>query len=342
LLGKGLEEPLQEVSLQPAPVQSHSVEIFTLADEQWQTWSWRPDFETSSRCDRHFLLDETAGKVTFGDGEKGLPAPKDALIFARFRATTAEKGNVLAGKISRLSRSAHNQALIDETAYSALVTISNPYDATGGAAKESLAHAEGRALQEVYRVTRAVTISDIEQLALTTPGTCIARVAVKANLDARYPCLLAPGVTTVILLPQISARAAQPSAGLRAAVRSYLDRRRILGNRIEVLGPVYTKVTVQARVQSETDANASRVRQDILRALDDFFHPLYGGPEGSGWPFGRDIYRSEVLHVIDGVAGVENVVGLELIANEGEPSCGNLCIGPCGLVISGEHEITVD
>jgi predicted phage baseplate assembly protein len=280
--------------------------------------------------------------VTFGDGERGLPAPRGALIVAKYRSTLAEQANVLAGKISRLSNSAHNQALIDVPATNAaLKIISNPFPATGGAEAETLAHAEGRALEEVKRVTRAVTVADIEHLSLTTPGTDVARVAVKVNLDARYPCLQAPGTTTVVLLPRISAPSAQPSPGLRALVLRYLNRRRILGNRIEVVGPVYTKVTVRAQAQSQTGADPARVRQDILQSLHDFFDPLLGGPEKTGWPFGRDIYRSEVLHIIDSVPGVENVIALELIADDGEPSCGNLCIGPCSLVLSGEHEIVV-
>jgi hypothetical protein len=125
-------------------------------------------------------------------------------------------------------------------------------------------------------------------------------------------------------------------------VGRYLHRRRIIGSRIQVVGPDYTQVTVRARVQRRTGADAARVRQDVLQALHDFFDPLHGGPERAGWPFGRDVYRSEVLHVMDGVAGVENVLTLALIADDGEPSCGNLCLGPCGLVVSGGHEIVVD
>jgi hypothetical protein len=128
---------------------------------------------------------------------------------------------------------------------------------------------------------------------------------------------------------------------LRAVVQRYLNRRRIVGSRIVVVGPVYTKVTVEASVRSRTGADVARVRRDVVRALHEFFDHLRGGPEKTGWPFGRDVYRSEILHVIDGVSGVENVISLELVANDCGPSCGNLCIGPCGLVISGNHRITV-
>jgi hypothetical protein len=343
LVDRGLGEPLQEIILRPAPVQSSSLQIFTLKDNVWNTWTLRPDFDASARTDRHFLLDATNGTVTFGDGEHGLPVPRDVFIIAKFHTTEAERGNVLEQRITRLSFSAHNQGLLDDIAIlDSRIAVSNPFPAATGAAAETLEHAEGRALEEVNRVTRAITVADIEYLARTTPGTIVARVAVKPNLDVRYPCLQAPGTTSVIILPRVAVPGAQPSSGLRAVVQRYLDRRRIIGNRIEVVGPAYTKVTVRARVQTQVGASPARVGEDIREALQNFLDPLYGGPEKTGWPFGRDVYRSEILQTIDGVDGVENVVSLDLIADDGAPSCGNLCIQPCGLVISGEHLITVE
>jgi hypothetical protein len=44
--------------------------------------------------------------------------------------------------------------------------------------------------------------------------------------------------------------------------------------------------------------------------------------------------------VIDEVPGVEHVVDLELVTG-GAAQCGNLCIGPIGLVDAGAHEIEV-
>jgi hypothetical protein len=110
---------------------------------------------------------------------------------------------------------------------------------------------------------------------------------------------------------------------------------------VEVVGPVYRKVSVVARVQSVTGINTVNLQTRIRQRIDSFFDPLSGGPDGTGWPFGRDVYRSEVLQVIDETPGVENVLSLELVAEEGRPQCNNICIGPTGLVDSGEHEIEV-
>jgi hypothetical protein len=123
-------------------------------------------------------------------------------------------------------------------------------------------------------------------------------------------------------------------------VSSYLAAHRIVGTRVEVTGPRYTEVAVHARVSSQRTANAAELPARVGDALDEFFHPLRGGPDGRGWPFGRDVVRSEVLQVVDGVAGVDHVLELELVDSNGV-SCGNVCVGPLGLVAAGEHAIEV-
>jgi hypothetical protein len=83
------------------------------------------------------------------------------------------------------------------------------------------------------------------------------------------------------------------------------------------------------------------VQGDVSAALAAYLDPLSGGPAGRGWPFGRDVYRAEILQVIDGVAGVDHVLSLELFADDDEGQCGNLCVGPATLVASGAHAIVV-
>jgi hypothetical protein len=41
--------------------------------------------------------------------------------------------------------------------------------------------------------------------------------------------------------------------------------------------------------------------------LQQFFHPLQGGPEGKGWPFGRNVYVSEIYELLDTQPGVDYV-----------------------------------
>jgi predicted phage baseplate assembly protein len=132
-----------------------------------------------------------------------------------------------------------------------------------------------------------------------------------------------------------------PTDATRRAVAAYLARRRVIGTRVAVVGPEYTEVTVRARVRALRGAAPDRLRELVIAALDRFLHALEGGPYHTGWPFGRDVYRSEVLQVLDDTPGVDHVLDLELIADGGAPRCGNLCLGPIGLPVAGPHQIEV-
>ncbi len=342
-LDPGTGEPSQPRYLPEAPVQECSFQLFTLENNEWHTWQLRSDFDVSTRTDPHFLLNPTDGLVTFGDGEKGRVPPLDASIFAVYRTTRAEAGNMDAGKISRLLDSPHNKALLHDFdgVKNQLASILNPVAAVGGTAAETLAHAEGRAVELMEKPQRAVTLSDYEKLAMETPGVQLARASARANLHPSFPCLKAPGLITVIILPNMPVPRPAPGPGLRRAVAAYLHRRRIIGTRVEVVGPTYLDVAVRVKVQALAGGNKSDLRRKIEDAINNFFHPIRGGPDKTGWPLGRDVYRSEVLQIIDEVPGVDHVLSLELIAEGCKPQCGNVCLSPTWLVAAGSHEIEV-
>jgi hypothetical protein len=131
-----------------------------------------------------------------------------------------------------------------------------------------------------------------------------------------------------------------PSSGLLRAVSNHLCRLRLAGTRVEVTGPTYTEVAVRAKVQANRVVSGTDLSRRIRLALDDFFDPLHGGPDGHGWPFGRDVYRLEVMQVLDEVPGVEHVAELDLRTADGA-QCGTVCLGPNGLIAAGRHEIEV-
>lgn len=91
-----------------------------------------------------------------------------------------------------------------------------------------------------------------------------------------------------------------------------LNERRLLTTQSHVAGPRYTSVTLTIQIVRKTTAKSiTRLQTDVTNALLQFFHPLSGGPDGKGWPPGRDIYRSEVYQAIEGVAGVDHVESLK-------------------------------
>jgi predicted phage baseplate assembly protein len=240
----------------------------------------------------------------------------------------------------------------------------------GGADQEPLATAIGRAAETVWaheRLTelleraaqpsldqlgrdavvaraapaRATTLADYERLALEVPGTRIRRARAWAGIDPRYPGLQAPGTVTLVVVPELPRRAPRPGPGLLREVRAYLERHRLVGTRLAVVGPRYATLTVKATVRALAGADPEWVRREVVARLDTLLDPLRGGPRGAGWPFGRDVYRAEILQAIDGVSGVDHVLTLSLLDGSGVEQWGNVCVGPTELVLAGRHELTV-
>ena len=95
-----------------------------------------------------------------------------------------------------------------------------------------------------------------------------------------------------------------------------LNRRRLITCRHHVVGPKTTDARVQAEVVCIPRVSREDVEAQIMANLQEFFHPLRGGPDrnGEGWPFGRDVYASEVYQVIEETEGVDHVESLTLYA----------------------------
>jgi Baseplate J-like protein len=352
-LGVSDGTPYQQFTLPDFPVEPSTFRLLTFENAAWRNWELRADFDASPRTALHAVLNPSAGLITFGNGEHGRVPPASAQIFAAYYFTAAAGGNLAANNPTwALADSPHNRAALYDPItsavpdgwtklQSAINTVTNPLPTGGGAAAETIDLAAGRADQLVTTSGRAVTLADYERLALQTPGARIARVTAMANLHPSFPCFKAPGMVSVIILPFLPQGSPMPSPGLLNAVSAYLRPRRVIGTRVEVVAPTYLDVVVQATVQSESHTNKTALQESIVAALNAFLDPLVGGPDGTGWPFGRDVYRSEIMKVIDSVAGVDYIDSLALLADGGQPQCGNVCLNPTSLVKAGAHRISV-
>ena len=99
-------------------------------------------------------------------------------------------------------------------------------------------------------------------------------------------------------------------------IRNELKKRRLLTTRLNVAGPsdekggftLYKKMAVRGiTLHLKHDALKADVFKAAKEELSRFFHPLIGGRDGKGWPFGRDVYLSEIIERLAGLAGVEFV-----------------------------------
>jgi predicted phage baseplate assembly protein len=363
--------PDQQFALRNTTVARGELELHTLRGSDWRSWILRSDFAASGRTDNDFALDPSTGMIRFGTGERGRVPEAGSLIFASYRSTADAAGNLAAGLIDRPRQSPINDLLLPPAIRDMLETITtNRAASVDGAPEESLNQTTGAAVEilhahqrlldlvaetksatldqiEPARVRalvapqRAVNLVDIERIALSVPGTRVARARAWSSLHPSYPCLEAPGVVTVVIVPEAPPGMPAPSPGLLKAVWRYLDRRRTLTTMLHVIGPQYVKVTASGTVAVRSGASVARVKERISVALETFLNPLTGGPDSFGWPFGRSVFRAEILQLIDGVPGVDHVLRLSLRADTGPQQCGDIALCPMALVYSGSPSIEV-
>jgi hypothetical protein len=372
--GLGTAVPSQQLYIPGAPVWNRCIRLYSHDGTNWTEWKQVADFEASRRTDLAYTLDPTTGLITCGDGEHGRVFPKSSAILVTGLATLAEDGNVLARRVSGLARTPVNTVLLaslppaDQTLLSQIAA--NPFAAKGGLPAAPLTELEGDAAQVVHAHQRildladnarqstldqipktevlalpapsqAVNLLDTERIALDVPGTVVARARAWSDTDPALPGLHATGVVSVVILPDVPVAKPEPSPGLIAAVKRYLDRRRVICTRIAVSAPTYVVITVTASVSALTGASASAVQSGILAALANFLNPLAGGPAGLGWPFGRSVYNAEILQLIANVPGVDHVNSMTMTVDSGTPQCGDIPLCPTFLVASGAHQIEV-
>jgi hypothetical protein len=175
-------------------------------------------------------------------------------------------------------------------------------------------------LLELRTPYRAVTCEDFEQLAWRwsqeTPERASAfrrvRCIAERNLEASTQDAAAPGHVSVILVPEAPGLElpGTPSTKVVEALKNLFDSRRLLTTRCHVVGPRYVPLTVRATLYLRPEAKAPEVRAAASRAVRSHLHPLRGGPDGRGWPFGRSVHVSELISLLSGVPGV-GFVGVE-------------------------------
>jgi predicted phage baseplate assembly protein len=308
-----------------------------------QRWREVADFADSGSTDPHYTLDSLTGELQFGplisepdslshqtqirsriqqprreerrelnvdveaqplEHHYGAIPPRGSEIrMVAYRTGGGRKGNVQSGTLRFL-----------RTAVPYVARVENYKPALSGADAETLDQAVLRAPQILRTRDRAVTAEDFEVLALQAGAGAIARIrclSPNSSGDA--------GIVRLLITPQANIDAIAQGVGiapelftledtLKQRVLKYLDERRLLGVQVQLQEPEYVGVSVRAQVALEPAYENSRAQQEILFnlsvALYRYLNPLIGGPEGKGWPFGRPVYPSDIVALLQQAPGV--------------------------------------
>jgi len=284
-------------------------------------WQFVVDFLEASTgaASTEFIVEALTRGVRFGDGVKGAIPPAGARI-------SADRYQILQDKQVRVGRdSLVRLDAIPGFPDSNILSTRNSR-AEGGLYIYPTEEMESTGLTLYSERFRAIAEEDFRDLATRQfnrsqesipappqPSDLVSRAEVVAG---KRPAASGTGyedmqgAVTVIILPQPSSSTEtllQPSPDLIWRVKRFLDRRRLITTRLFVRGPEYVTTDIDIRVTAQPGASSQRLKAAIDSRIREFHHPLEGGDQGSGWPLGRSIYRSELFQLVESVEGVDHV-----------------------------------
>ena len=223
--------------------------------------------------------------------------------------------------------------------------------AVGGLDPESVEAAKLRTPMALRSQDRAVTASDYEFLAYEASRNVARARCIQASTGGRSDSA-PPGTVELLIVPRLPAdhprtvEALQPPPEIVEQVRRYVDERRLLATQLVVDAAAFLGCRIEAIVEVEPNVDAEVVRQDVARKLTRYLDPLLGGPDGTGWPFGRDLYLSEVQAVVQSVPGVRyaqdvTLYQIDLQTNQARAAGQRIILADDVLLLPAEHTITV-
>ena len=313
----------------------------------WDEWKEVPDFAGSGPDDPHFVFDPVVGELQLGPAVRepggglrrygGTPAKGAHLRLRSYRTGGGAQGNVGRRALTVLKSSIPYVARVE-----------NRRPATGGVDGEDIEGAKVRGPMVLRTLGRAVTTDDYEFLAREA-----------APEVARVRCLPAgdgaeAGVVRVLVVPSVPSNGGRlrfeelaPGEETVTAIAKRLDECRLIGTRVMVQSALYRGVTVVARLRARPGVSNARLQEEALDALYRYLNPVTGGPEGTGWPFGRPVHSGELFAVLQGLRGIELVddvrlFGADPVSGQRGAAVQRLDLEPHALVFSYEHQVLVE
>ncbi|MBE9215052.1 putative baseplate assembly protein [Plectonema cf. radiosum LEGE 06105] len=343
-LGISSGQPGQVFQLQQPPVLQRRESEYILViptNGLPQKWQEVRDFADSNSQSLHYVIDSCFGTVQFGplirepsqlksetevrsriqypraedtfvqsdldsnlEYQYGALPPRGAEIrMVCYRTGGGRQGNVQERSLQFL-----------KSAVPYVASVINHQDAINGADAESLEQAIIKAPRILRSRDRAVTVEDFEALTQIAGQGAVARVrCLPAEVNRQ------PGTVSLLIVPNYNTDAIAQGQGLspdkfelspalREKISRYLDERRLLGIQVQLQQPEYMGVCVQTEIGLEPAYDNPFAREEILRtirvSLYKYLNPLTGGIEGKGWAFGRPLYESDIVALLQQSQGV--------------------------------------
>jgi hypothetical protein len=273
--------------------------------QTWVQWHEVDDIYTSNPKGRHYELDRALGKILLGDGSFGMiPPTLRENIRADYAAGGGSEGNVESNEINALKNT-----------LPFVETVDNPEPAEGGLDVETVQAALSRGPQRIRNRGQAVSPDDFQWIVRENfPSIAKVKCLPNTSVSGKF----APGKITIVIVPSSSEEKPIASLELLSKVQHYLEKHSsnvvVKSDNLVVMRPIYVKISVSVDVYPISIDLAHLAEQRVISSLKMFLNPLSGGPEHSGWDFGRMICESDIFSLLENIHEVHHVDSLSVIA----------------------------
>ncbi|MFE3933327.1 baseplate J/gp47 family protein [Streptomyces goshikiensis] len=306
-LGTSSGEPGQRIALPPPAAGQTVAAVLVSIDGTPQTWTAVPSFASSSADSRHVVIDPS-GSVHFGPliaHRDGAPRQYGAVPPAGAQVTVADTYCTTSGARGNTTAPSDVQVPGDRTGFPDITA--------------SLGSAEGG--------------SD----------------AAPPDADTGYPARYDPVELLVVpYVPDpaeyIDGEDLTPDEDTVEALTYALKAIAPSGVQLNIHEPGYVVVSFDAEIDLEHGADPQETVDAVRAALYRYFNPLTGGPDGTGWPFGRPVHKGDAyreIEAVHGVAGVRDLTMRDCTSRTcvEAPSDGVIDVNEFSLVMSAEHHV---
>lgn len=247
-------------------------------------WQRVTDFALSGPDDRHYRTEtdeDAVSAIVFGDGRNGaVPPSGNKNVRTVYRVGRGRDGDVEQGRLSRLKR-----------AHPLLARAVNVTPIAGGAEPADPAAIRSQSTRWIRTFDRAVSVSDVADLALMMPG--VARAAARWD-QARG----------IVLVVSTATGDAPPSL---VAVRAFLDARRDVTVPLELRAPHPRPLRIDVEIEPDPAYLVEIVKAAVRDALHGEDPAAPGMFTFAARGLGQPAYLSEVYARLEAVAGVVGV-----------------------------------
>lgn len=205
----------------------------------YSKWERAADFFSSSKYDKHYVIDKQRNGIIFGNHIYGTAPPRgtDNIRLAELIHCFGENSNIQENIIREVN---------SENAVLKKARINQFLPATGGTDNEPIEHAKARATNLFFNSGRTITVNDYEEIVKNTPGLIFKNIKILPNYIPGEDVTNQNSVTIAVrwndkiglTLPQ----------SYKKNILKQIEKHRLINTKINIIGPEYIGLIITGEV----------------------------------------------------------------------------------------------